>query len=105
MELYDIAGDITKTGVKRASKNQFAFTSNAPRFSMRRTVVSSSGAVRSAIGRPARLPPRLPPEVNGKFRPSQDLKIIKKPAFYAGLVEVLGCFRMLSDDPNGGAGD
>src|SRR3984893_13577646 len=28
----------------------------------------------------------------------------KKPAFYAGLVEVLGCFRMLSDDPNGGAG-
>jgi hypothetical protein len=28
----------------------------------------------------------------------------KKPAFSAGFVEVLGCFRMLSDDPNGGPG-
>src|SRR5260370_3452070 len=28
----------------------------------------------------------------------------KKPAFYAGLVEVLGRFRMLSDHLNGGAG-
>src|SRR5260370_24038708 len=35
---------------------------------------------------------------------SLPLKSIKKPAFYAGLVEVLGRFRMLSDDLNGGAG-
>jgi hypothetical protein len=32
---------------------------------------------------------------------SQDPKSIKKPAFYAGLVEVLGSLRILSDDPNG----
>ena len=48
--------------------------------------------------------PQLPPEVNGKLRRSQDSKSIKKPAFYAGSAEVLGCFRMLSDYLNGGAG-
>lgn len=33
---------------------------------------------------------QLPPEVNGKPPRSQDLKSIKKPAFYAGPVEILG---------------
>ncbi len=32
---------------------------------------------------------------------SQDSKGIKKPAFYAGLVEVVGYFRMFSDRSNG----
>jgi len=47
---------------------------------------------------------QLPLEVNGKFRRSQDSEGIKKSALYAGLVEVLGHFRMLSDNLNGGAG-
>jgi hypothetical protein len=47
---------------------------------------------------------QLPPEVNGKLRRSQDPKSIKKPAFYAGLVEVLGSLRILSDLSNGGPG-
>jgi hypothetical protein len=56
---------------------------------------------------PPRLPPgcpRLPPEVNGMLRRSRDPKSIKKPAFYAGLAEVLGSLRISSDDSNGGAG-
>src|ERR1700683_4157961 len=48
------------------------------------------------------LPPRLPPDVNGKLRRSQDPINIKKPAFYAGFVEVLGSLRILSDRLNGG---
>ncbi len=47
-----------------------------------------------------RLPPKLPPvapEVNGKFRRSQELKKHKKTRVLAGFVDVIGCFRMLSD--------
>ena len=41
-------------------------------------------------------------EPQGKIVPDGLPVAIKKPAFYAGLVEVLGRFRMLSDDLNGG---
>ncbi len=41
--------------------------------------------------------PQLPPEVNGALRRCQDGKKHKKTRFLAGLVDFLGCFRMLSD--------
>src|ERR1700676_3718193 len=52
--------------------------------------------------------PKSAPAANQRLEVQSDLgqdpKSIKKPAFLAGLVEVLGSFRMLSDYSNGGAG-
>ena len=64
---------------------------------------SRGAAVLAGINAVGKQLPRVD-RARAGLRRSQDPKIIKKPAFYAGLVEALGRFRMLSDDLNGGAG-